>query len=438
MNTTRGLVAGLDVGTTTIRLGLFDPTSGARVASARETLGLSVPFVGAVEQDASAFVAATRRLWSAVLAEAAVEPVDVAALGIANQRATIVCWSAVTGQPLRPAVGWQDARTADAVAALVAQGIPVNTSASCTKMQWLVENDPVVAAAAADGSLRMGTVDSWMTWALSRGTAFVTDPGNAAATGMYDAGRGDWSDGALDLFGVPRAPLAEVVASDAVVGSATLLDRDSGPALTARLGDQMAACAAHRLTEGEAKVTLGTSAMLDVHAGSAPGAAPDGCYTLPLWRRTVGQETVDAFMFEGSVNTAGSVIEWLVRIGMLDRVDALDAVAADGRPGVVSFLPALAGLGSPHHDPIARGEWTGLALDTTRGDMVRAVVDGIADRVATLARHMGVSTLAVDGGLSRSEVVTTALRDRGLDIRRPDDHEATLRGAAELAAATLS
>ncbi len=124
-----------------------------------------------------------------------------------------------------------------------------------------------------------------------------------------------------------------------------------------------------------------------------------------------------------------------VRRLLLER---LDAVAAEGRPGVVGFVPALAGLGSPHHDPAARGEWTGLALDTTRHDMVRAVVEGIADRVAELARHMEVRALAVDGGLSRSAVLTAALASRGLEIRPGADDEATLRGAAELAKTALS
>ena len=143
-------------------------------------------------------------------------------------------------------------------------------------------------------------------------------------------------------------------------------------------------------------------------------------------------------MFEGSINTAGSVIEWLVRIGLLERVEALDAVAAEGRPGAARFVPALAGLGTPHHDPTARGEWTGLSLDTTGPDLVRAVVEGVADRVAELAGHMGVQSLAVDGGLSRSRVLVDALAARGLDARRAGDDEATLRGAAEIAAAALS
>lgn len=402
------LSAGLDVGTTTIRLGLFDGAD--RVAIASEKLAMTVPFAGAVEQDATSFVAATQRLWSQVLAEANVAASDVATLGIANQRATIVCWSSRTGEPIRPAVGWQDARTAPLVAELVAQGIPVNTSASCTKMGWLLANDEAVAAAATDGSLRMGTVDSWMTAALSMGDAFVTDPSNAAATGMYDARVGDWSDPALDLFGVTREPLALMVASNETVGEGRLLAE--GLALSARLGDQMAACAAHELSAGDAKLTLGTSGMVNVHAGAAPGDAPAGCYTLPLWRRVVDGVRVEEFMFEGSINTAGSVIEWLVRIGLLDRVEDLDAVAADGRPGAVTFVPALAGVGSPHHRPEARGEWTGLALDTTRADMVRAVIEGIADRVGELAEVMAIDSLVCDGGLSQSALLIAAISER--------------------------
>ncbi|MFT5203975.1 MAG: glycerol kinase [Candidatus Aldehydirespiratoraceae bacterium] len=421
------LRAGLDVGTTTIRLGLFE--GDKRVALVSEKLDMHVPFAGAVEQDAAEFVAATERLWAAALAEVGAAAADVATLGIANQRATIVCWSSATGAPIRPAVGWQDARTAPLVAELVAQGIPVNTSASCTKMGWLLQNDPVVAAAAADGTLRMGTVDSWLTAALSNGEAFITDPGNAAATGMYDARAGDWSEPALGLFGVTREPLAEIVASDATVGTATMLAPNI--ALSARLGDQMAACAAHQLQPGEAKLTLGTSGMVNVHAGTTPDDAPAGCYTLPLWRRTVDGALVEEFMHEGSINTAGSVIEWLVRIEMLDAVEELDRVASQGRPDAASFVPALAGLGSPHHQPTARGEWTGLALDTTRPDMVRAVVDGIANRVGELARAMNVTDLICDGGLSQSVELIAAI-DQRLDgaavaSARP---EAALRGVA--------
>ena len=296
------LIAAIDLGTTTVRVGLFDE-AGHRVAIARDTLSMSVPFAGAVEQDPDEFVSSCLRLYSAALDEVAASPGDIAALGITNQRSTIVAWDAETGQALRPAIGWQDTRTADQVAEFVAQGIPLNTSASCSKLGWLMAHDPDVQAAAEKGTLRLGTVDSWLTWALSGGQIHVTDPSNAGATGLYDIHTREWSDGALALFGVPRESLAEVVASDALVGSTSQEMMGASIPFAARLGDQMAACASHAMVAGMAKLTLGTSGMLDIGVGATPVDAPPGCYTLPLWRRTVDGEEVEDYMIEGSINT---------------------------------------------------------------------------------------------------------------------------------------
>ncbi len=429
------LTAAIDLGTTTVRVGLFD-AAGERVAIARDTLALSVPFAGAAEQDPDEFVSSCLRLLTVVLDEVGAVGGDVDALGITNQRSSIVTWDAATGRALGPVIGWQDTRTSAVVADLVAQGIPLTTSASCTKLGWLVAHDREVAAAASRGTLRMGTVDTWLTWALSGGEVHVTDPSNAGATGLYDLHRGDWSEGALALFGVPREPLADIVASDAIVGVTVPELLGAEIPLAARLGDQMAAGAAHGMVEGMAKLTLGTSGMLDVGAGTTPVDAPAGCYTLPLWRRTISGETVEEYVVEGSINTAGSVVEWLVRVGLLPRVDMVDEVAAAGRSGL-TFVPALAGLGSPHHDPTARGALEGLALDTTAADIVRAVIDGIATRAAELAEHMGVrGSLIVDGGLSRCGVLLDEIATRsGLAVVAAGDPETTLKGIAVVAAA---
>jgi glycerol kinase len=428
------LTAAIDLGTTTVRVGLFDD-AGARVAIARDTLSLSVPFAGAVEQDPDEFVSSCLRLLAAVLDEVGAAAGDVDALGITNQRSSIVAWDVSTGRALRPVVGWQDTRTADVVSDFIAQGIALTTSASCTKLGWLVAHDPDVSAAAARGTLRLGTVDTWLTWALSGGAVHVTDPSNAGATGLYDLRLGDWSDGAMALFGVPRGPLAEIVASDAVVGVTVAELLGAEIPLAARLGDQMAACAAHGMVEGMAKLTLGTSGMFDIGAGTTPVDAPEGCYTLPLWRRSISGETVEEYVVEGSINTAGSVIEWLVRVGLLPRVDMVNEVAAAGRPGL-EFVPALAGLGSPHHDPTARGSLRGLALDTTAADIVRSVIDGIAARAAELADHMGVTgPLIVDGGLSQCGVLLDEIATRsGLTVVAAGDPETTLKGIAAVAA----
>lgn len=427
------LTAAIDVGTTTVRAAVFDG-DGERLSIARATLGSQHPFAGAVEQDPEEIVSTAVDVFNRSLAEAGVQAADVEALGITNQRSSVVAWDADTGRALRPLIGWQDTRTSERVAEFVSAGIPLNTSASCTKLEWLMANDDAVGRASANNSLRFGTVDTWLTWALSGGAVHVTDPSNAGATGCYDLYGGDWSSDVLALFGVPREAMATVVASDEIVGHCNPELVGAAIPLAARCGDQMAACMAHGMVDGTAKLTLGTSGMLDVGTGSTIADAPAGCYALPLCRRTVDGVIVDEFLVEGSILTAGSVIEWLVRAGLLDRVERLDEVAASGSPGV-DFVPSLAGLGTPHHDPEARGAVRGIGLETTAADIVLAALTGIATRVAELTAHMGITgPLLVDGGLSQSQVLLGAIRETtSLEIHPAPDHETTVRGIALLA-----
>lgn len=427
------LTAAIDLGTTTVRSAVFDG-NGERLSIARAALGSQNPFAGAVEQDPDEIVSTSLAVFNGSLAEAGVQAADVEALGITNQRSSVVAWDADTGRALRPLIGWQDTRTAARVAEFVTAGIPLNTSAACTKLEWLMANDDSVAHAHSSGTLRFGTVDTWLSWALSGGAVHVTDPSNAGATGLYDLYGGDWSSDVLALFGVPREAMATVVASDEIVGHCNLELVGAAIPLVARCGDQMAACMAHDMVDGTAKLTLGTSAMLDVGTGSTIAEAPAGCYALPLCRRTVDGVVVDEFLVEGSILTAGSVIEWLVRAGLLDRVERLDEVAASGSPGI-EFMPSLAGLGSPHQDPEARGAVRGIGLETTAADIVLGALIGIASRVAELTVHMGVAgPLLVDGGLSQSEVLLELIRETtGLKIHPAPDHETTVRGIALLA-----
>ncbi len=427
-------LAAIDLGTTTARVGIF-AADGEPRGIARTRLTTRHPFPGAVEQDPDEFVGTTRDLLGQALAAAGRAVTDLAGLAITTQRATVIAWDAETGRPLGPALGWQDTRTAARVAEFVAQGIPLTTSASCSKLEWMTTHIDAVRDAAGRGTLRLGTVDTWLGHALSGGAAHVTDPSSAGATGCFDLRTGDWSDGALALFGVPRAPLADVVASDAVVA---VTDGDLVGAevpLAARLGDQQAAAAAHGLTAGAAKLTLGTSAMLDLATGPAPGDPPAGSYALPLWRRTLAGTVVDEFMIESSIQTAGAVVEWLVRMGLLESIDQVDPMARRGS-GEVAFAPVLAGLGSPWQDPNARGVVTGLGLDSTPADVVAAALTGIAHRVADLTEGLGLSgELRVDGGLSRSRVLLQAIADlTGLRLLPAAEPETTLRGAAVVAA----
>ena len=425
-------VLALDLGTTGVRAVVFD-AEGRKLGQAYRKLAIHYPSPDRVEQDALQFRDDGIKVMREALVAAKVSANQLRGLGIVCQRGSAVAWDARSGLPLAPVIGWQDRRTLARVTELRQLGIPVNTLAGCTKFEWLLTQDAVRAAADA-GTLRLGTPDAWLTWALSGGEAFVTDPSNASATGLYDPASGGWFDMAMGLFGQEAVWHPGLVATDAVVGVLNAAVLGAAVPLAARAGDQQAACFAQGVdTPGAAKVTLGTSAMLDRCTGSTPAQAPTGAYALPLWRR---EGKGDAFCLEGTVITAGAAVEWLVRAGLLASVDELDAQARGGARGV-SFVPALAGLGTPWMADRARGRFDGIGLDTGAAEMVAAVVDGIAQRVTDLAEALEVGeTFGVDGGLGRSDVLLQRIADlSGRVVARAAETETTARGAAGLAAA---
>lgn len=431
---TAELVAGIDVGTTTIRAAVFD-LGGQRLAIVGQTIGTSHPVAGIVEQDPWAMVDVAVAMLAAACDAAGCGVADVGLLGITNQRSSVVAWDAITGDALHPVIGWQDTRTRDRAAELQAIGLPVTTSASCTKLEWLATN-PDCAAAARLGRLRMGTIDTWLTYRLSGGTCSVTDPSNAGATGLYAAGTHGWNDAALELFGLDSQWLAPVVHTDEHTGTTDAALVGAEIQLAARAGDQMAACAAHGLGPGETKLTLGTSGMVDVMLGTDRIDPPSGTYVMPAWsRHDAPADASESYIVEGSIQTAGAAIEWLVSIGVLAQIEDIDRLAAAGRDGV-RFVPALAGYGSPRHDPDARAVLSGLGLDSGPPEIARAVLAGIAARVAEIAELLNVGdSIVVDGGLSRSRVLLQLIADAtGRIIRPAADPETTVRGIAQLAA----
>lgn len=427
-------VAGLDVGTTSIRAGVFDE-AGRRISMTQRRLGIQRPFDGAVEQDPSEIRDVAVDLLREALKQSGLRSGDLAAIGIANQRSTVVAWDAVTGQPLCPAVGWQDTRTADRVAEFRANGIPLTTTASCSKVEWLLANEESLMEARRSSRLRLGTIDAWLTSALTSDDAFQTDPSNAGATGFYDAQSGDWSEFVVEMFGAEVGLLPEVVATNAVAGTTPVDLLGSAVPVAARAGDQQASCYAHGISQGEAKLTLGTSGMLDASTGAVIGDAPDGTYALPLWRLDGEDSEPDQFCIEGSINTAGAVVEWLVSVGLLQDVESLDGIAGQARNPAV-FVPAMAGLGSPRLDPMARALIGAVGLDTTAPDIVAGALRGIAARAAQIADLLDVGDeMLVDGGLSRSTIMLQTVADlTGRTVRPSTDVETTLRGAAMLAA----
>jgi len=439
------LLLGLDVGTTRVCALVLDPARGVR-ARAHRPLALRAPAPGRVEQDADAMVERAVESLREALAGARAEARDVAALGLAAQRATAIAWDAASGRPLAPAIGWQDQRTAARVAALRREGVPATTLASATRFErWLraeggadeVSAARAVRAAGEAGRLRLGTPDAWLGFRLGGARRSVTDPGHASCTGLYELREGDFDARALALYGIPREALPAVVATCEVVDRLDPALLGAAVPLAARAGDQQAAAfAAGTHARGEAKLTLGTSAMLDVHAGEAgEGALPSapGAHALALWRLAPGAR--DALCLEGSVLTAGAALDWLARLGVAPSAEALDAAAAPSSGGAW-FVPALQGLGTPAMALGARGVLGGLSLATGRGEIARAALEGVAQRCADLCEALGVGAgaLGVDGGLARSGPLLQLVADyTGLVVERAAEVETTALGAALLA-----
>jgi glycerol kinase len=375
----------------------------------------------------------------------------VAAVGITNQRASTIVWERDTGRPVGPGVGWQDLRTVGMCLALQAQGLHLAPNASATKLAFLLDLADPDRRRSSAGELAFGTVDTWLAWTLSGGAVHVTDPGNAAVTGLVAGDGSGWDAGVLDALRIPEAVLPAIVDSAGVVANATALP--GAPPIGGLAGDQQASLVGQGcVVAGTAKLTLGTGGMLDVCTGptrpfrgappspraAATARGPNGTIPIVAWRRA-GVTTWGA---EGIAITAGTAVEWLRDgLGLIDDAAASEALAASvaGTGGVV-FVPALFGLGTPRWDYGARGGFFGMTRGTGRAEMVRAVLEGVAHRGADLLEAaeadtgLTVAELRVDGGMSANGVVVQALADfTGRPVAVSPVTEATTLGAAYLA-----
>jgi glycerol kinase len=416
-----GLVLGLDQGTSSTRCVALD-------ASLREhgacsvALACSYPGPGLVEQSPEEIASSAEQAIAGCLEAAGGG--EVIALGIANQTETFVVWDRETGRPAHPAIVWQDRRTDAACAALREHaglvrertGLELDSTFPATKLRWVLDTvgDP--------GRLAYGDVASWLLYRL--GGVWTCDAGNAGRSLLCPLGGDDWDDELLELFGVPRAILPPIVATDAIDALV------AGLPVPAAIGDQQASLFALRCFEpGAAKVTLGTGAFALASAGGTAPAPPPGVLASCAWRR--GPATT--YALEGFVPAAGAALDWFARIGALPAGRELDVLLAGGRAGAVC-VPSLAGFGTPSWDAGARGAVLGLGLDTTRADLARAVVDGILHQVVDALEAMDVGSLWVDGGLSRSDWIVQRLADLGgVPVRRTPRADSTALGAAMLA-----
>jgi glycerol kinase len=424
----------LDLGTTGVRALVVDAEGGVR-SRARRPLRTSFPALGRVEQDPEDWWARSVEVMREALERSGVPASGLAGIGVVTQRATAVAWDARSGAPLAPAIGWQDQRTAARAAELQERGIAVDTLPSATKFEWWLEHEASVREAAAAGRLRLGTPDAWLGLRLSAGAACVTDPGCASATALYDARKRRWSAAATALFGVDPAWLPEIAPTCKVVGETPPGLLGAPVPVAARAGDQQAAAFAQGVRRpGDAKLTLGTSAMLDVHTGESPAEAPAGAYALPLWELATGER---AFCLEGAVVTAGAAVDWLVSLGLLAAPEELDAVAGSVATGEGAFfVPALQGLGTPFMRREARGLLGGITRGTRAAHIVRAALEGVAQRCADLCEALLVlpGALRCDGGLAASGLLLQRIADlAGREVWRAAETETTALGAAHLA-----
>jgi glycerol kinase len=404
------------------------------------------PQPGWVEHDPRDLVDRTR--------EAAREAVDRAgvapeAIGITNQRETVVLWDRSTGEPLGRALVWQDRRTADRCLELAPEadriarltGLVTDPYFSGTKLEWMLR-DPAVRRRALRGELAAGTVDSWLIWSLTRGAVHATDPTNASRTMLYDINARAWSDELCDLLHVPQGLLPEVRPSSGDFGVAEAAFLGKAVPITGVAGDQQAALFGQGChAPGTSKNTYGTGAFLLLNTGENRAAAGGGLLaTLACDGR--GQPV---YALEAAIFIAGAAIQWLRDgLGLISTAAQSEELArrTSSTEGVY-FIPALVGLGAPHWEPHARGTIVGLTRGTTRAHLVRAALEAMAystaDVLAVMRERMSAATaldapLRVDGGASANDWLMQFQADvLGISVERPQQVETTALGAAGLA-----
>ena len=425
----------IDVGTSGVRAAIVEPGRGVTRSYRREVLPAS-PAPGLVEFDGV-------ELASAVLAvanEAVASAGGVDAVGIANQRASTIVWDRVTGEPVGPALGWQDLRTIGECLALAGQGFRMAPNASATKAAHLLN----LADPDRTRDLCVGTVDSWVVWTLSRGSLHVTDASNAALYGLRTEDQADWHDPVLAALNISRSVLPTVVDSIGPIGEASALD--GAPPIAGILGDQQASLLGQGCVRpGQAKITFGTGGMLDLVLDGRPSFATQGAGgTFPIGTRSQGGQR--RWGLEAVMLAAGTNIEWLRDdLGIIDSAEHSHEVAAScDDSGGVAYVPALLGLGTPTWDYGARGALFGLTRGSGRPQIVRAVLEGIAQRATDLVEAaeadggVAIPVLRVDGGMSANPTFLQALADAtGRPVEVSPEPEATTLGAAYAAGLAL-
>ena len=441
-------ILALDQGTSSSRAIVFDRNGQTRAVAQKEFTQI-FPKPGWVEHN-------PMEIWSSqasVIAEAItsidINGLDIAGIGITNQRETTIVWDAETGEPVYNAIVWQDRRTSEYCDSLKAEGLTdkirsktgliIDAYFSATKIRWILENVPGAREKAEQGRLRFGTVDTWLIWMLTRGEVHVTDVSNASRTMVYNIHELCWDKELLELFGIPESMMPEVKSSSEVYGhTKTTLFAHEVP-IAGIAGDQQAALFGQMCTEpGSVKNTYGTGCFLLMNSGEKPITSSNNLLTTIAWK--IGDKV--NYALEGSIFVAGSVVQWLRDgLGIIRSSSEIEALAASVPDnGGVYFVPALTGLGAPYWDQYAKGCMYGISRGTTAAHIARAALEGIAFQTMDIVNAMQkdasveLAELKVDGGASRNNLLMQFQADiLGTSVIRPKVTETTALGAAYLA-----
>ena len=440
-------ILSLDQGTTSSRAMIFNH-AGQIVAKAQKAFAQHFPEPGLVEHDAKEIWSTQVSVLAEALAQSGIAADQIAALGITNQRETTIVWDRASGEPVHRAIVWQDRRTAkycDSIRAAhgdtirAKTGLVLDAYFSATKVKWILDHVPGARARAEKGELCFGTVDTWLVWNLTEGRVFVTDPGNASRTMLFNIHTLQWDEDLLALFDIPHAMLPEVKSSSEIYGYTAPRFTNRPIAIAGIAGDQQAALFGQLcLDKGMLKNTYGTGCFLLMNTGDKPVDSQHNLLATVAWK--IGRETT--YALEGGVFVGGAAIQWLRDGAQLireaDEINTLAASVADN--GGVYFVPALSGMGAPYWDQYARGSFFGITRGTSNGHLARAVLEGIAFQVYDIVKAMeadaggATAQLRVDGGASQSDYLMQVQSDLfAFDIVRPRITETTALGAAYLA-----
>ena len=441
-------ILALDQGTSSSRAIVFDET-GATCAVAQKEFRQIFPRSGWVEHD-------PHEIWSSqasVIAEAIttldINGLNIADIGITNQRETTIVWDSDTEEPIYNAIVWQDRRTSDYCDKLKSEGVTemirrktgliIDAYFSATKIKWILDNVPGARERANKGKLLFGTVDTWLIWRLTRGEVHVTDVSNASRTMLFNINTLQWDDELLKMFDIPRSMMPEVRSSSEIYGhTKTTIFAHKVP-IAGIAGDQQAALFGQMCIEpGMVKNTYGTGCFLLMNSGDKPIISQNNLITTVAWK--IGDKV--NYALEGSIFVGGSVVQWLRDgLGVIKSSSEVEELAARvPDTNGVYFVPSLTGLGAPWWDQYARGTIVGISRGTTTAHIARAALEGIAfqtmDITAAMSRDAGLPLreLKVDGGASRNNLLMQFQADiLGTRVIRPRVVETTALGAAYLA-----